>query len=780
MYRLFLDITTGGILDTIDATDDLVNWSDVDLSFKRQGIDGVIRSFSTAFQFAGESCSAIVDAFYADRFAADAVVRFELKDDYDWTPIFSCPLDFATLTFDSMTCEINAVDNSIAATIKARKSTKYQYNVSDLRKYKPLNYDRLQMISRVEYFMNLPVQDDGKTLKFGFQPQGYPDRDWQIPIYIKKAEIATPETSDFFDVPFKTYGYGEDTKVEPFFQTFQARDVHVHIEFSVSVDSFQPNDTDFTFFLAQRHTDIDNTVTTTDLYTKNMLDYVTPFVTIYIDTDYSLAENDELIFGVRYKLTNLYHYDVLMFDIEDFSVSYEARSLPVNCNLISLDDMLQALVNSMTENSGVTTEIVKQREIGGVMTDNDRLVHTYLLPADSARGLTGAQVYSSFNDFSEMMAAEFGFVPVIDEDNLKVSFMPRDLLFSDATRLTFQPDEVRDFELTIAQDLICSQVNVGYEKQDYDSVNGRDEFRFTDHYITGLTNTDNALDLISPYRADAYGIEFLVMKRGEDTTDNKSDEDIFLVDVDEVGLEYKLRRQGPIALDEIVNHYYVKYDTGVLTSGSSRQVIKYDIIPGATYRVQVHQAGTPLSSSGAIISWWNNDAWVSTELRGSSSSDYDVTVTAPSTGVDQLVISCDNTTGSTYSVTRQYISISGVISPLSMFNVQFAQQFMIEANAPYIAGITNTLAVSSVEGNQDVIIDGVSVMDDVTVTATPIFLPEEISMTVPAASLATAWDAEFEVTAKGYTFVTSLKDVRINVGREQAVTYTLLVKAWSV
>ena len=776
MYRLFLDITTGGNTTTIDATDDLMNWSDVDLSFKRQDIDGVIRTFSTAFQFAGASCTAIISAFHTDGFAADAAVRFELLDDYTWTQLFTCPLDFATLKFDAVSCEINAVDNSIAAKIKARKSTKYQYNVSDLKQYKTLLYDRLQMISRVEYFMNLPVEDDGKTLKFGFMPQGYPDRDWQIPIYIKKAEIATPETSDFFDVPFKTYGYAEDTKIEPFFQTFQARDVHVHIEFSVSVDSFQPNDTDFTFFLAKRHTDIDNTVTTTDLYTKNMLDYVTPFVTIFIDSDYTLSENDELVFGVRYKLTNLNRYEILIFDIEDFSVSYNARSLPVTCNVISLDDMLQALVNSMTDNSGVTSEIVKQREIGGVMTDNDRLVHTYLIAADSARGLTGAQVYSSFSDFSEMMAAEFGFVPVIDEDQRKVSFMPRDLLFSDSTRHTFDYDEVRDFELSVAADLICSQVNVGYEKQDYDSVNGRDEFRFTDHYLTGLTNTDNVLDLISPYRADAYGIEFLVMKRGEDTTDNKSDEDVFLVDIEEVGTDYVLRRALPADYTKLTNRY-VKASDGAYAGNTHRDVLKLTgVAQGEVYSVKISQDGNYMGNSIAIVAFYNSGSFVSCYLAGDSGeSDYDVNVTIPS-GVDEMRVTVNNSAGSSYSVGRY--AVSGVISPLTMFNVQFAQPYMIQANMPYLKGITNTLEVSSVEGNQDVKIDGVSVMDDVSITGSPIFLPETISITVPAASLLTSWDAEFELTSNGYTFVTSLKDVRINVGREQSVTYTLLLKSW--
>ena len=94
--------------------------------------------------------------------------------------------------------------------------------------------------------------------------------------------------------------------------------------------------------------------------------------------------------------------------------------------------------------------------------------------------------------------------------------------------------------------LIYSLLKVGYDKQDYDSINGRDEFHFTNEYDTGITITDKALELISPFRADPYGIEFLVSKRGEDTTDSKSDNDTFFVgaSLKEDDKYYELLRDG--------------------------------------------------------------------------------------------------------------------------------------------------------------------------------------------------------------------------------------------
>ena len=166
-----------------------------------------------------------------------------------------------------------------------------------------------------------------------------------------------------------------------------------------------------------------------------------------------------------------------------------------------------------------------------------------IVPAESIRGLPNAKIYTSYTKFANWMSAEFGFVPVIGDE--KVTFVHRDTLFQD-TEIKDLQDSTSDLEYNVNAGLVYSGVKVGYDKQDYDSVNGRDEFRFTNEYTTGITLTDNVLELVSPYRADAYGMEFLAEKRGEDTTDSDSDNDIFFVGASLDGEKYKLVRDGYI------------------------------------------------------------------------------------------------------------------------------------------------------------------------------------------------------------------------------------------
>ena len=145
-------------------------------------------------------------------------------------------------------------------------------------------------------------------------------------------------------------------------------------------------------------------------------------------------------------------------------------------------------------------------------------------------------------------------MPVVDDTAKKVTFVHRDSLFKD-TEVKDLGGGCTEFQYTVNEGLIYARVRVGYDRVDYDSVNGRDEFRFTNSYDTGVTLTDTSLDLISPYRADAYGIEFLAAKRGEDTTDDGSDNDVFMAGaaLKADGTCYELLRGGDYAVTGVIS-----------------------------------------------------------------------------------------------------------------------------------------------------------------------------------------------------------------------------------
>lgn len=110
-------------------------------------------------------------------------------------------------------------------------------------------------------------------------------------------------------------------------------------------------------------------------------------------------------------------------------------------------------------------------------------------------------------------------------DSQSIHFVPRRKIFSGENIVKI--DNARDVHYSVNSALAYSKITIGYEKQEYEAECGRDEWNFSAQYNTGVDKLDKNLSLISKYRADSYGFEFLSQERAKDTTDNKSDNSVF-------------------------------------------------------------------------------------------------------------------------------------------------------------------------------------------------------------------------------------------------------------
>jgi hypothetical protein len=85
---------------------------------------------------------------------------------------------------------------------------------------------------------------------------------------------------------------------------------------------------------------------------------------------------------------------------------------------------------------------------------------------------------------------------------------------------------------TTATEWIYNQIKCGYPEQSIDKLNGRYERNGQLTYKLQIKKIDGEMDLISPYRADPYGIEYLRSALfGKDTTNNEGDNQTFLLEV---------------------------------------------------------------------------------------------------------------------------------------------------------------------------------------------------------------------------------------------------------
>jgi hypothetical protein len=650
-----------------EATDDLKNWDDFELAYKRSSYDGVIRSFSTQFEFVNRSYDLLKEEFYKNYLSSKAgIVFYKRNNSWNWDEVFRCALDFSTYSEDGSVVSINAIDNTLAAIIKAKKSIQYEYLVADLQTSN-LKYDGLKFQYEGKYTLGgLSYESDGvayiniqKTFASTSNPYHY-----SIPLYkLENSELPKLDSPlRFDDVSFTELS--NLNECSPFIEALS--DIYVDINFRTDYYVTTYAGGIEKIFLLIFKKDSAGSVTEIKSYES---DGFYKYINDVISNVY-LAKGESLIFAIRIYFSRDVGNNIdIAFPNFSFSINFKSRINSIDVNVISPNTILSKLLDSMTENTIEHKGFIDYTlpPVANLPRLNLLLERTYIMAAESARGIPKAKIYTSYKKFCEWMEAEFGYVPVINENT--VTFMHRDKLYS-STVVKDLGTEINDYEFSVNDSLIYSSVKVGYDKQDYDSINGRDEFRFTNEFSTGLKLTDNTLSLISPYRADAYGIEFLVQKREEDTTDNDSDNDVFFVECD-------------------------------------------DSVP-----------------------------------------------------VDQPLL-----------LYRPYTEnqLSGLLSPDTMFNLNYSPRFMLEANKKYIGACTNLLKFASSDGNSDVSIDGVKETDDFSIPER-LFTVSEVEIETSDIGVPNDLVGLISFDNKGETITGYIKQLKINIGKEQATNYSLIVK----
>lgn len=517
------------------VTDDVMNWDDIVVSVKRGDYDGVVRSFSSKFEFVN-GAHALLKKQYRDNYleAAATVVMSRRNNSWKWNELFRCTLDFSTYEDSGNVISINAVDDSLASLIKAKKGTQYEYSVDAIKEENQLYYDGLSMQNSVEYIIGNNRNDsDQPLIGITTTASKYSGIDLNYSI----DEIAISGS-----VEYNYDGSFEGKRYKTFVRALKNVTVHFSINLKTALDLVDSTDFMSANVCLYKVLSADGSLIGSPLFKGGSLGgNLTPPVENDIDMDIQLGEGEALTLLLESKYSRPYAYGFAkIIKNENAKITFVNRRSNQYIDVVSPTKLLSRLLQSMNGGKeGITGEIQRGHD--------SRADNCMIVAAESARGIKNAKLYSSFNKFEDWMKATFGYV--YDISGNKVTFRHRTKYFTD--EVVKKVAEFDDFSHSVNSSLIYSRVRVGYEKQDYDSINGRDEFRFANTFSTGVTLTDNSLDLISPYRADAYGLEFLVQKRGEDTTDTDSDNDVFFVGVELIRRQVVL----PGGIATILNQY---------------------------------------------------------------------------------------------------------------------------------------------------------------------------------------------------------------------------------
>lgn len=393
----------------IDVSSMIANLKDIKLSYNRIDYGGVTRKCGSNIEFVGNARDVLIEHFTINGLNSIASFAvYGIENDWTYKEIFSCPLDFSTFTYDSYRVEIGCLDNSIAALIKANKTTKYEYPVEDIKEPFKLSYDRVSIRNEVT------IQAIGNKQLTG--EDTYTEIEKNVWWFYPRIGVISSDTPNNESVSYKDseetfqtdgtpmiWGMPGLNKTEVYFLEC-LKDCVVSIDFTdiglsdslrgcvlakVSGDSITPLSCGYTNVMTQDKNTYPSSVKWSG----------------------ELKKGDKLQFAIYN-----YNYGKLGGSVgfeahKNGYISWNERQDPLYFDVISPEVLLGKLIASICPGLDVRSRI--KSTVNEV--DNTRLKQTILCPAECIRQIPSSKVYTSFDEFCKWMETVFGYIYQIED-----------------------------------------------------------------------------------------------------------------------------------------------------------------------------------------------------------------------------------------------------------------------------------------------------------------------------------------------------------------------------
>lgn len=582
-------LTIGGVAHQV-PDECLMNWDDISFSLKRTDYSGVMRSFSTEFVFVGEAYDLLRDAYLTNGVLTEASIAvLTINNDHTWTERFSAPLDFSTVEMEEGMFTVNALDNALASLIKSKKGQKYEFPVSDFF-HEDVEIVRMSFANLAKFvfpttsnaagYVNVRIDEATSTVvSTEFvepvnESNGYDGtaiNRFFAQINTEPSPLIRLEFSGRVRYRLRDYRDGNIAQLKlgywidddnPRFQlwsVFCENDITQELRYGSWRNKWIGKSTHANYAsldalkaAAAANTDIiglypgyfgivgNNSYASGDYWTGNTVyQYQGNGNWISRGTPANYQTDLEVTASASFQGLTKDQYPMLLLDkaMTIFNgkltmtwTDYARENITIGG--IKPLELLQKIVGNISETA--TASIAAD--------DAGLLASTFLFPAEALRKIDNARLFSTFQQFADWMSAVFGYTyRIVDNE---VQFVHRSAVFGNTVGKVIE--NVNDVKYSVNDGLIYTEVDAGYNKKEYGEIDGRRETNFTNYYDTGYNLTDGKLSLISKYRADGYGIEFTIRK-GEktgDSTDDKSDEDVFFASAELVDGKYKYEQRN--------------------------------------------------------------------------------------------------------------------------------------------------------------------------------------------------------------------------------------------
>lgn len=526
--KYYLQLFTSSYYDVTNYVD---NWDSLEVILSRDNTSGVISEVSFEFEFVDAAREFLRRIFNEDGLYSQVAFTVHRREDKSnrYELVKEMNLDFSTYQLTKDRVKISSSNNTLLEIINSEGKTEYEIPVSEIREKKKWDYSRVKLINNAEYQIPDEIKIDDRTIKGFFNPtittnsvelapgsvdidfveqnMSFPDSTNNFP-----SRICKNVGSDLFTINVRLKcrikcSYHSSNK----YSDKSSMDLRFLYSGPIAntSKSFSPASTIVTAAVGSRMYSVTHTF---DIDTEFDI-----FLWGGREISFSFYFEDEIS---NLSITSTQEHFILYYQEHDI----ENKKIDV----ISPDVLLQRYLDEMSGVKGL---------FRGEILWKDEPYKTMIVAAESIRQMPKARIYGKPNDFFNWMRV-LGYEYEIEGNVL--TFRERDSFFTPSVALSMREDEVADLIEQADSEYAYTSLEIGYDKQDYDGLNGRLEPNGTFSYTTGyVTREDNKLSLISPYRADSIGIEYLCHKDMSNTKDDESDNDIFFVALTENDSTYE-------------------------------------------------------------------------------------------------------------------------------------------------------------------------------------------------------------------------------------------------
>lgn len=495
-------------------------WKDMTFQFAtNQKYFSTIRSFSNAIKFVEDGMQIIADRCINGAGTEEIMYLIILRNDPSqginyYRLEYKSRLDFSKFNGDPRTgIGMNTLQDDVFALVQANENTNYSIpcNSSNPLAIKVL-YDGTLLQDKLNYqVINAEILEPTTAKPF-----------FAIPIAFTNNEgdnvgiINNDQTYDNFADPVAYVSYISNanfalSSVDPLDPTLIGK-----ISFAGLPIPFLGGGR-MKFFLMK----------STDTYpvpAEQML-YDQPFTVVAGDTNkvFSFNINAKVHLNTSEKLFLLGRFDAIKITPLATKISFlfaSKQDPTVNYAMRPLD-VLQSLVSQITQG--------KYTADSNFLRHNNRKV---MLSGSSLRSFPDAQILTNFSDFFQAYTSPYCLSLTVRNGVLWIE--PVEDNYNNSNELV-NLGNISKPVLTVAEEFIYTGAKVGYQKQTYNKRNGRYEYNCTHNYKFPINTVLNQMNLVSPYRADSFGIEFIRTGYPDlTTTDDKGDADVFVTMISDV------------------------------------------------------------------------------------------------------------------------------------------------------------------------------------------------------------------------------------------------------